>query len=342
MHVSFPIRGDQIGRFRRLTVAGAITTLHGVRAFGAPDQSYVVEIAAARMVTGATLRLVGPDGAEIVAPVAAGAGRLGALATGDGHVILEDARLVIDLDGVPHAPTARHYGPSGEIEARTDYPGIAHGSLIETPDGPRRIEALVPGDRVITRDSGMRRVVWTHSYVPGVAPVLIPAEALGPQRPRAWLGLAPGQRVLVSGRPMRAPEVLALAEGMMSLPGVGAGDADVPCTALLLDGHGVLMANGAPVESLYPDAAALRGLGGAATDALSVILPELTREPVSVAYPAARPRLSLSETGALLARIAAVRAGGRLRTARSARDGRITSFTDSDFLAARPVSSRLN
>lgn len=77
-------------------------------------------------------------------------------------------------------------------------PCFVAGSRIAVPGGLRRVEDLVPGDLVLTRDHGPRPIRWTgRRSVPGVgafAPVRITAGALGDH---GMLSVSPQHRILL-------------------------------------------------------------------------------------------------------------------------------------------------
>lgn len=41
-------------------------------------------------------------------------------------------------------------------------PCYAPGTLIDTPDGPRPVQTLQPGDLLLTLDHGPQLIRWTH------------------------------------------------------------------------------------------------------------------------------------------------------------------------------------
>lgn len=83
--------------------------------------------------------------------------------------------------------------------------GIAPGTLVMTAQGARPIEALAPGDRIVTRDAGMMRLLDLRvRHLAGVRPCRIRPSALAHDRPGSDVILAPTQRVLVRGWRARA------------------------------------------------------------------------------------------------------------------------------------------
>lgn len=143
------------------------------------------------------------------------------------------------------------------------------GTLIATPDGPRPVETLAPGDTLETRDNGARPLIWrgetklsgAELYLyPHLRPVRICAGALNTtgdaRRPDANLLVSPGHRLLV-----RAPqaawsdrEVLIAAEdledGRLIRRDFATGA--VRYVHLMLEQHEIITANGQPCESFHP------------------------------------------------------------------------------------------
>ena len=85
-------------------------------------------------------------------------------------------------------------------------PCCAPGTLIDTPDGPRAVETLQPGDRVATLDNGPQEIRWVRSSdqpleaaEKDAKPVLIAASALGGKLPAQDLIVSPQHRILVGG-----------------------------------------------------------------------------------------------------------------------------------------------
>ncbi|MFB2531252.1 Hint domain-containing protein [Paracoccus sp. p3-h83] len=169
-------------------------------------------------------------------------------------------------------------------------PCFTAGTLIDTPQGPRLIETLVPGDLVLTCDHGAQPLRWIGrrhftrdqlASLPHLRPIRISAGALGGGCPSRDLVVSPQHRVLVRSpiaqRMFSAPEVLVAARHLCALDGVDV----LPCGAgvsylhLMFDRHEVILSNGAATESLYPGPEALRALGPAARHEVLTIFPEL-------------------------------------------------------------------
>ncbi len=141
------------------------------------------------------------------------------------------------------------------------------GTLIATPQGPRRIEHLRVGDLVDTLDDGPQPLRWV-----GGGPVMAQDAAL-PVRIAA--GVLDNDNVLsVSGQHLvmldgvdcellfGEAEVLVAAKDLQGLPGVSQETAcrRVRYHHLMLDRHQILLAEGAAAESLHPGPMALAAL----------------------------------------------------------------------------------
>lgn len=167
---------------------------------------------------------------------------------------------------------------------------FVRGTMIETIDGPVAIEDIRPGTLVRTMDSGFRPVKWIGSAVVGgndkpipanLRPIRIRAGALGANMPETDLLVSPQHRILVRSRIAQrmfsTTEVLLAAKQLLQVEGI---DIDTKAERIeyfhmMFDQHEIVFSNGAPTESLYLGAEALKGLGAAAVDEILQILPHL-------------------------------------------------------------------
>lgn len=158
-------------------------------------------------------------------------------------------------------------GMTGSRE-RFDYVAcFAAGTRIATVSGDRSIEDLRVGENVLTRDHGAQPIRWigtARGSAEGAwRPVRIEAGALGAGLPRRALLLSQQHRVLVSSpiaaRMTGAAEVLVAAKRLVGLPGIALAPpgGEVTYLHLLLDRHEIILAEGAPAESLLNPACAL-------------------------------------------------------------------------------------
>lgn len=157
---------------------------------------------------------------------------------------------------------------------------FVHGARVSTPAGPRRVEALRPGDLVDTLDHGPQPLRWIAHQPSDRAPVLITRNALAPGVPGRDLRLSDQHRVLlrsaVAERMFGTPEVFVPAIALVGLPGI---DHDIwrgqtIYTHLGFDRHEVLFADGAPSESFLPGRTARASLPAAARRAYRAAVPD--------------------------------------------------------------------
>lgn len=179
------------------------------------------------------------------------------------------------------------------------------GTQIATPNGPRPVETLDPGDLIETRDNGARPLVWrgetklsgAELYLyPHLRPVRICAGALtgntsGADRPDADLLVSPSHRLLVRApqSAWRDAEVLVAAEDLEDGRQIrrdftlGA----VHYVHLMLDRHEIITANGQPCESFHPGLADSRVLSWHARS-LEQATPGLLADPARFGDPVRR------------------------------------------------------
>ncbi|WP_170430790.1 Hint domain-containing protein [Ruegeria arenilitoris] len=177
-------------------------------------------------------------------------------------------------------------------------PCFTPGTMIETPDGPRRVEDLQPGDMITTVDHGAQPLLWvgkTRVEARGkLAPIRFEAGILGLDRP---LMVSPQHRMLVSD--WRAPyhfghsEVLIAAHCLVNDDTVTRVESDeIEYIHLLFSRHEIVIANGAKSESYYPGHAVTQADRDTQAEVLR-LFPELRdRNPVmpETARPVVRPR----------------------------------------------------
>jgi len=235
--------------------------------------------------------------------VAAGGARLLMFS---GGVPPRDADLWVVEVGLDTRPEPVRLPPPGVI-------CFTPGTLIDTPDGPRPVEALRPGDRVLTRDDGAQELMWIGSRrmtgarlhaLPHLRPVRIRAGAFGIGRPTGDLIVSPQHRMLIRGPQARAlfneAEVLVQACDLVNGGSVRVeqGLAGLHYIHLLFERHQVIRANGMESESFHPASTALEMISEPQRAGLLALLPEIAADPLS--YGAfARRALSGSEAAIL-------------------------------------------
>ncbi len=176
--------------------------------------------------------------------------------------------------------------------------GIAEDAVIATPGGGVMAAALTVGDTVTLWDGTTAQVRWlarSQTALPAVwdieGPIVIPAGALGPERPNVDTLVPPHHRVLVqpNGKTALVP-VKALIGRAGIEAACWAGTARFVC--ILLDRHGVLTANGAAIESFYPGRMGLSMLSVEDQTAINALYPDVAGNVLKVYGPPARPILN--------------------------------------------------
>jgi hypothetical protein len=164
-------------------------------------------------------------------------------------------------------------------------PGFARGAMVDTDGGPRRIDRLQLGDRVLTADGRALPVRWiTRRSLPAIgslAPVTIPVTWFGATD---TLVVPPLQRLMLTGpdalREYGTDAALVCA-GDLPLAGVprpaDEAGAEVAWYNLLLDEHACVRVSGVWAESLFagtiakhPEILATTPLGALPAGALPV------------------------------------------------------------------------
>ena len=186
-------------------------------------------------------------------------------------------------------------------------------TAITTPYGPRLIQSLRPGDRILTRDNGAEQVLWIgHRHITGarlhamphLRPVRFRRGAMGAGRPDHDLLVSPQHRMLVQGPAAQAlfncPEVLVAAENLINDHSITVDGSlrDVTYIHVLLARHNVIWANGLETESFHPANATLDTIDDDQRAALFAVLPGVAQNPASYGDPARR-NLSASEAAIL-------------------------------------------
>jgi len=167
---------------------------------------------------------------------------------------------------------------------------FARGTQIETDLGPRRIEDLRVGDRVLTRDHGLQPIRWLNSRAlsngqlraaPEFRPVRLRAGSLGLGLPKLDLTVSPHHRILVRSkvaeRMFGSSETLVAAKELCSVDGIDLLDGieQVEYFHMLFDRHEVVWANGAETESLFVGPVVMTELGAMARNEILALFPEL-------------------------------------------------------------------
>ncbi|WP_282602681.1 Hint domain-containing protein [Paracoccus sp. PARArs4] len=169
---------------------------------------------------------------------------------------------------------------------------FAADTLIATPAGAVPVRALRPGDMVLTEDSGPRPLSWVGSRRitrpemeanPRLRPVRILSGALGGGLPRRDLLVSRQHRILLSSaiaeRMFGEREVLLPAIRLTALPGIFVDKevTQVTYLHLMFDRHEIVLAEGAPAESLHTGPQAMDSITDEGREEIFTIFPELRR-----------------------------------------------------------------
>lgn len=184
-----------------------------------------------------------------------------------------------DTGGVPGAAQPAGDLRGGEIDKLLCF---TPGARILTSHGERAVETLLVGDRVVTRDNGLRAIRWIGQRrvraTGDLAPIRIaPGVADGGREP---LLVSPEHRVLFTG--YRAEllfgesEVLVAARHLVDGKDVTvAAQEEVTYIHIMLDRHEVIYASGIATESFHAGDMGLGTLSAAARAELFALFPEL-------------------------------------------------------------------
>lgn len=167
---------------------------------------------------------------------------------------------------------------------------FVRGTMIDTPQGPRRVENLQIGDQVLTMDRGAQPLRWRGrrrvnakelQQFADLRPVRICQGALGADIPAQTLMVSPQHRVMLQSRLTRrmfgAQYVLSAAKHLLAYPGIGIAEdmAEVEYFHLLFDHHEIIRANGALVESLRIGPQAWQSLNAAQRSEIEHLFPQI-------------------------------------------------------------------
>jgi Ca2+-binding RTX toxin-like protein len=188
-------------------------------------------------------------------------------------------------------------------------PCFTPGTVIATPQGEKRVEDLVVGDRVVTRDNGLQEIRWIgHKPMdwrdlaanPHLKPVLIQKGALGNGLPERDMLVSPNHRMLVANERtalyFEEHEVLVAAKHLINHRGVHEVDSmGTTYIHFMFDRHEVVLANGAWTESFQPGDYSLKGMGNAQRSEIFELFPDLKTTKGREAYGSVRKTLKRFE-----------------------------------------------
>lgn len=188
-------------------------------------------------------------------------------------------------------------------------PCFTPGTVIATPRGEIPVENLKVGDRIVTRDNGLREIRWvgrkTLDYADlaradHLKPVLIERGSLGNGLPEHDMLVSPNHRMLVANDRTALyfdeHEVLVAAKHLVNHRGIRPVEVlGVSYIHFMFDQHEVVLANGSWTESFQPGDYTLAGLGNAQRTEILELFPELDSARGVAGYVAARRTLKRHE-----------------------------------------------
>lgn len=203
--------------------------------------------------------------------------------------------MIVDFTGLPGGGLLGDLKWNSDIDTMRDAgdlvpTGVAcftRGTAIATDRGEVPVEALRPGDRVLTQDNGYQELQLVVRHAIGskalyrdakLLPIRIMAGALGAGLPVRDLVVSRQHRMVANSsivkRMFGAATVLVAAIRLTELPGVHveADAARVEYYHLVFDRHEVIFAHGAPTESFLMTPDARRTLGPANCAAIEAML----------------------------------------------------------------------
>ncbi len=191
-------------------------------------------------------------------------------------------------------------------------PCFTPGTRIATARGDVAVEALAPGDLVLTRDAGLQPLRWIGrrplssadlAAQPDLRPVRIAAGALGRGLPARDMLVSPQHRVLVEGTRSELlfgdDEVLVAALHLVGRPGITRpAVASVTYLHLMFDRHEIVLSDGLWTESFQPGDRTLAGMDEGQRAEIAALFPDL--DPAT-GFPCARRALKAHEARVLFA-----------------------------------------
>jgi hypothetical protein len=175
-------------------------------------------------------------------------------------------------------------GSSAMDEVTSAIPCFTPETSLLTDRGPRRIADFAVGDRVATRDNGLRPILWIGhcrfdwralGLNPLLRPVRIAAGALGGGLPERDMTISPNHRILFTARTADGgrEEAFVPARDLLQRPGVSVAQvAAVTYVQILFDRHEALMSDGLWSESFQPQDRSIAALGPEAAAEVQAVL----------------------------------------------------------------------
>lgn len=211
---------------------------------------------------------------------------------------LNDGAQYIKVDG-------SNNGSSGY----EDFVCFTEGTFLATSRGPRLIETLRVGDKVLTRDNGLQEIRWIgsrHLTAPlscaawHLTPVRIKAGSLGEGLPLRDTVYSPNHRILLNDPTLVLIsghyEIFAEAKKLVGKQGITQDPvSQVTYYHMMFDQHEVVLSNEMWSESFLPGPIAVGNLNANQRTELFEVFPELSNTAGLEGFEAARPFANKSE-----------------------------------------------
>ena len=190
-------------------------------------------------------------------------------------------------------------------------PCFTPGTRIATPKGEKLATDLKIGDRVVTRDNGIRHITWAGQKTmnmqdlqisASMRPMLIRQGELGQGLPERDMVVSPNHRVLVVSEMAKLyfgeSEVLIAAKHLTQMPGISAtSQPQATYIHFMCETHEIVLSDGAWTETFQPGDYSLQGIDADQRDELFLLFPELATREGLRRYRAARKTLHQGEAG---------------------------------------------
>ena len=235
---------------------------------------------------GSTLTITHINGQPVSYDPVSGIGTTITLPTGQQVTIGPNGELTVAGDGdeedfnFTYTVTDGSNTDTGFVNA-TSVPCFVAGTLIETPSGRVAVEALQPGDMVLTQDDGPQPLRWIGTRtVPATgnfAPIHIRSGTFGPH---GDVMVSPLHRVLVRDSLAELlfgeTEVLVAAKDLLNDHSVQRCEGgEVTYVHLMFDRHQVVFTEGLATESFLPGPQITQSFEAEIVDEICAIFPEL-------------------------------------------------------------------
>lgn len=215
--------------------------------------------------------------------------------------------------GHHHGHGHGHHHDKDRDDEACDVPCFAAGTIITTIGGDCPVELIQPGDRVLTRDNGVQRVVWSGqvtltqeqlTLLPELRPVRIRAGALNGVAPVRDTVVSPNHRVLIFSPTAQMlfgeAEVLVAAHHLVGSPGFESVESG-PATYvhLMFERHEIILGDGAWSESFQPGDYMLGSMDRGQRDEILTLFPDLETQAQAGGFAPARRSLRRHEADLL-------------------------------------------